>query len=140
MRSDEQLHGRSSGQSTSPERRLWTGRAVEMPGRFDEMSLRSYPDFIGGTSRQRALRDLLRREMEAEGFAVYPQEWWQFDHRDWAEYGIGNISFTELAPDCRPEAATTPLTYRAGAAPGLPHGRCGLRSPGGPWDTGSCCS
>ncbi|MCR5877988.1 M15 family metallopeptidase [Phenylobacterium sp. J367] len=76
---------------------LKTGKAVEMPGRYDEMSLRSYPDFVGGTSRQRALRDLLRAAMEAEGFAVYPQEWWHFDHKDWRDYGIGNVSFSELA-------------------------------------------
>jgi D-alanyl-D-alanine dipeptidase len=76
---------------------LKTGRVVEMPGRYDEMSQRSYPDFVGGTSRQRALRDLLRRAMEAEGFSVYPQEWWHFDYKDWPEYGIGNVSFTELA-------------------------------------------
>ncbi|HEY8615519.1 M15 family metallopeptidase [Phenylobacterium sp.] len=76
---------------------LKTGKVVEMPGRYDEMSLRSYPEFVGGTTRQRALRDLLRTAMEAEGFTVYPQEWWHFDYRDWPEYGIGNVSFTELA-------------------------------------------
>ena len=76
---------------------LKTGKAVEMPSRHDEMSPRSHADFVGGTSRQRALRDLLRSAMEAEGFAVLPEEWWHFDYRDWAEYGIGNASFSELA-------------------------------------------
>lgn len=75
---------------------LSTGRAVEMPGRYDEFSHRSFPDYIGGTSRQRALRDLLRREMEKQGFTVYPQEWWHFDYRTWRDYGIGNTTFTEL--------------------------------------------
>lgn len=75
---------------------LRTGRAVEMPGRYDELSRRSYPDYVGGTSRQRALRDLLRREMEKQGFTVYPQEWWHFDYRTWRDYGIGNTTFTEL--------------------------------------------
>lgn len=76
---------------------LTTGRAVEMPGRYDELSHRSYPDYVGGSSRQRALRDLLRREMEKQGFTVYPQEWWHFDYASWRDYGIGNRTFTDLA-------------------------------------------
>jgi D-alanyl-D-alanine dipeptidase len=76
---------------------LKTGQPVEMTGRYDEMSTRSYADFPGGTSRQRALRAILRTAMEAEGFAVYPQEWWHFDYKDYASYGIGAVTFTELA-------------------------------------------
>ena len=68
-----------------------------MTGRYDEMSTRSYADFVGGTSRQRALRGILRTAMEAQGFTVYPQEWWHFDYKDWSSYGIGTITFTELA-------------------------------------------
>jgi D-alanyl-D-alanine dipeptidase len=76
---------------------LKTGKPVEMTGRYDEMSTRSYADFLGGTSRQRALRQILRTAMEAEGFSVYPQEWWHFDYKDWPSYGIGTVTFTELA-------------------------------------------
>jgi D-alanyl-D-alanine dipeptidase len=76
---------------------LKTGRPVDMPSRYDEFSPRAFPDFIGGTSRQRAHRDLLRAAMEAEGFTVYEQEWWHFDFHDWAQYPIGNVSFTDLA-------------------------------------------
>jgi D-alanyl-D-alanine dipeptidase len=76
---------------------LKTKAPVEMTGRYDEMSQRSFADYVGGTTRQRWLRDFLRREMEAQGFAVYPQEWWHFDYQDWAQYGIGTQTFTELA-------------------------------------------
>ncbi len=69
---------------------LKTKKPVEMPGLYDEMSPRSYPDYPGGTSRQRALRELLRQTMEREGFTVYETEWWHFDHQDWPRYGIGN--------------------------------------------------
>jgi len=75
---------------------LATGRPVEMPGVYDEMSPRSYPDYPGGTTRQRALREILREAMEAEGFAVYEAEWWHFDYKDWREYRIGNQTFEEL--------------------------------------------
>ena len=67
-----------------------------MTGRFDEMSLRSYADYVGGTSRQRWLRELLRSAMEGEGFAVYAEEWWHFDYKDWRDYGIGTMDFAAL--------------------------------------------
>ncbi len=76
---------------------LKTGKAVEMPGRYDELSTRSYADFVGGTSAQRARRAILRRAMEAQGFTVYPEEWWHFDFNDWRRYPIGTKTFTELA-------------------------------------------
>ncbi len=63
--------------------RLADGRPVEMPGVYDEMSERSYPDFPGGTSEQRWRREVLRRAMEDEGFTVNDAEWWHFDYRDW---------------------------------------------------------
>jgi len=69
---------------------LKTKKAVEMTGGYDEMSPRSYPDYGGGTSRQRALRDLLRQAMEHEGFSVYEAEWWHFDYKDWPRYAIWN--------------------------------------------------
>ncbi len=75
---------------------LVTGETVEMPGSYDEFSHRSYPEYSGGTSRQRWHRDLLRRVMEAEGFTVNSGEWWHFDHPDWREYGIQNEVFSEI--------------------------------------------
>jgi D-alanyl-D-alanine dipeptidase len=76
---------------------LATRREVEMPGAYDEMSQRSYPSYGGGTDEQRARRDLLRREMESQGFAVFPSEWWHFDFKDWREYRIGNLPFERVA-------------------------------------------
>ncbi|MFN9848549.1 MAG: M15 family metallopeptidase [Alphaproteobacteria bacterium] len=76
---------------------LQTGRVVEMPSRYDEMSPRAYADFPGGTSRQRWLRDLLRQAMTVEGFEVLAEEWWHFDYRDWRQYGIGTATFAELS-------------------------------------------
>ena len=61
-----------------------------------EFSDRSFPDYPGGTSRQRWLRELLRKEMEAQGFDVYEFEWWHFDHRNWRKYPILNQTFDEL--------------------------------------------
>lgn len=73
-----------------------TGRQVEMTGKYDEMSERSYPDYAGGTAEQRKMRDLLRSKMEANGFVVYEYEWWHFDYKDWQSYRIENIPFSEI--------------------------------------------
>jgi D-alanyl-D-alanine dipeptidase len=73
-----------------------TGKPVVTTGGYDEMSDRSYPDYPGGTSRQRALRELLRDAMEAEGFTVFDAEWWHFDWKDWRQYRIENTRFEDL--------------------------------------------
>ena len=75
---------------------LRTGAPMVTTGGYDEMSDRSYPEYPGGSSRQRALREILRSAMEAEGFSVYDAEWWHFDYRDWHTYRIGNQRFEDL--------------------------------------------
>lgn len=72
---------------------LATGLPVGMPSTYDEFSERANPRYTGGTDRQRELRELLRRTMEAEGFSVDPGEWWHFDYRDWASYPVMNLAF-----------------------------------------------
>ena len=76
---------------------LKTGREVEMPSGYDEFSERAYPNYSGGTAEARARRDLLRETMEAEGFTVYPAEWWHFDYKDWREYPILNMPFEQIS-------------------------------------------
>ncbi|MFD1256310.1 M15 family metallopeptidase [Mucilaginibacter terrae] len=75
---------------------LKTGKEVEMTGAYDEMSERSYPNYTGGSLQQRQMRDLLRSKMEAHGFTVYNVEWWHFDFKDWKQYRIGNVQFSEI--------------------------------------------
>jgi zinc D-Ala-D-Ala dipeptidase len=75
---------------------LKTGKAVEMPSLYDEMSERAFASYPGGTEAQRQLRELLRSAMEAEGFQVNPNEWWHFDYKDWQRYRIGNVDFEQL--------------------------------------------
>jgi D-alanyl-D-alanine dipeptidase len=75
---------------------LKTGREVSMTGEYDEMSERSHINYTGGTQEQRRLRNLLRAAMEAEGFAVYEPEWWHYDYKDWKQYPILNLDFSEI--------------------------------------------
>jgi D-alanyl-D-alanine dipeptidase len=75
---------------------LVTGREVEMPSAYDDMSERASPDYAGGTPEQRARRDLLRAALEAEGFRVIDNEWWHFDYDTWREYPILDVPFEAL--------------------------------------------
>lgn len=75
---------------------LRTGKPVEMVSTYDETTDRAHSDYPGGTSLQRWYRELLRKAMEGEAFAVYGPEWWHFDYRDWQRYRIGNQRFEEI--------------------------------------------
>jgi D-alanyl-D-alanine dipeptidase len=75
---------------------LKTGKEVEMPSPYDEMTERASSDYSGGTAGQKERRGILRRVMETEGFTVLPAEWWHFDHKDWKEYPILNIRFEDI--------------------------------------------
>lgn len=73
-----------------------SGRPVEMPSDFDEFTDRSAIDYAGGTETQRKNRDLLIAAMATEGFTPYRYEWWHYDHPDWQQYPVLDLSFDEL--------------------------------------------
>ena len=75
---------------------LQTGKEVQMPSGYDEMTNRSFADYGGGTAEERSRRALLRHVMEEQGFTVNPDEWWHFDYKDWKQYRIGNVTFEDL--------------------------------------------
>ena len=75
---------------------LKTGLEVKMPSEYDEMTERAHINYGCATPEGRRLRDLLRAAMEAEGFAVYEPEWWHYDYKDWKEYPIMNVKFSEI--------------------------------------------
>ena len=75
---------------------LKTGKTVEMPSAYDEMTPRAYPNYNGGPAAARVRRDLLRAAMERHGFTVEPNEWWHFNYKDWQQYPILDIAFSEI--------------------------------------------
>lgn len=77
-------------------------KPVPMPSAYDEFSPRAAFNYAGGTALSRGYRDLLRRSMEAEGFQVYPEEWWHFDYKGWENFPLLNYSFSELDELQRP--------------------------------------
>ncbi len=75
---------------------LKTGNLVKMPSEYDEMTERAHINYQCATPEAKRLRDLLHDTMTAEGFAVYEPEWWHYDYKDWKEYPILNLPFSDL--------------------------------------------
>ncbi|GIU82289.1 MAG: D-alanyl-D-alanine dipeptidase [Acidobacteria bacterium] len=75
---------------------LKTGKLLPMPSEYDEFTERASPSYQGGTQEERRNRDLLIKVMQEEGFTVNPYEWWHFDYKDWQEYAIYDIPFSEI--------------------------------------------
>ena len=75
---------------------LKTGAEVKMPSEYDEMNERAHIHYECAPSEAKRLRELLRSAMAAEGFSVYEPEWWHYDYKDWKEYPIGNVKFSDL--------------------------------------------
>jgi D-alanyl-D-alanine dipeptidase len=77
---------------------LTSGREVEMPSAYDEMTERASPRYAGGTPEARARRDLLRSALEANRFRVNRGEWWHFDHDTCPRYELMDLPFEALTP------------------------------------------
>ena len=73
-----------------------TGKEVQMPSEYDEMTERSHINYECATPEAKRLRGILKSAMEAEGFVVYEPEWWHYDYKDWKEYPIGNVAFDKI--------------------------------------------
>ena len=69
-------------------RDLETGEPTDMTGTHDGFSRRPFPNCRGGTSRERWLRELLRRVVEAG--------WRHFDQGDRREYALRNATVGQL--------------------------------------------
>ncbi|HEX6732793.1 MAG TPA: M15 family metallopeptidase, partial [Pyrinomonadaceae bacterium] len=75
---------------------LATGKLVQMPSEYDEMTERSHINYECALPETKRVRGILKTAMEAQGFAVYEPEWWHYDFKDWKEYPILNVSFSEI--------------------------------------------
>lgn len=75
---------------------LNSGALVKMPSEYDEMTERSHINYECAPAEAKRLREILRAAMSAEGFAVYEPEWWHYDYKDWKEYRIQNVKFSDI--------------------------------------------
>ena len=72
-----------------------TGESIVMISGYDEFTERAYPNYTGGSKKQRDIRDMLIQVMERNDFTVYEYEWWHFNYNE-CNSGIMNYSFEEL--------------------------------------------
>ena len=56
-----------------------TGESIVMISGYDEFTERAYPNYMGGSKKQRDIRDMLIKVMERNDFTVYEYEWWHFN-------------------------------------------------------------
>jgi len=75
---------------------LATGKEVRMPSEFDEMNEAAWSAYDGGSTEERARRDLLISAMHRQGFQVIRHEWWHFNHPSSADYPILDLTFETL--------------------------------------------
>ena len=75
---------------------LASGEAVNMISDFDEVSVRQFPGFRGGTERQRSQRDLLADVMKECGFTQGRDEWWHFTLGNLADWQHLNIPYGQI--------------------------------------------
>lgn len=75
---------------------LADGRLAAMPSGYDEFSDRAYRKYAGGSAEETQNRDRLAGYLESVGFVGISNEWWHFDHRDWAKYPVLDIAFSAL--------------------------------------------
>ena len=76
---------------------LATGKEVPMPTPYDEFSPRAHRDYFKVTPEVAENRRLLQTAMRARGFMTIESEWWHFDHRDWSQFPLADVSLTTLA-------------------------------------------
>jgi len=75
---------------------LKTGETVKMPSEYDDMTERAHINYECATPEAKRLRELLREAMTSEGFNVYEPEWWHYDYKEWKEYPILNVKFSDV--------------------------------------------
>ena len=75
---------------------LASGQAVKMISDFDEVSVRQFPNFAGGTEQQRFLRDMLAAVMKDCGFTQGKEEWWHFTLGDTQGWRHLNIPYGQI--------------------------------------------
>lgn len=83
---------------------LATGAELPMPTPYDEFSPRAHRDYFKVTPEVAENRRILQAAMRANGFMTIESEWWHFDHRDWSQFPLADVSLETLAAQSDREA------------------------------------
>ena len=75
---------------------LQSGEVVDMISGFDEVSVRQFPNYNGGTEQQRNLRDSLAGIMKEAGFVQGKEEWWHFTFGNTDNWQKLNVPYGQI--------------------------------------------
>ncbi len=76
--------------------RLKDGIPVEMPSAFDDFSAKAHRKYDDDSAQARRHAELLEEYMAAADFIGLSNEWWHFDHKDWAKYPVLDIPLGKM--------------------------------------------
>jgi zinc D-Ala-D-Ala dipeptidase len=71
------------------------GKELEMPTEYDNFT-EDAGAYAPCNERAAENRKLLQRVMKANGFEIFPTEWWHFDATGWQKYEVLDLSFEEI--------------------------------------------
>jgi CubicO group peptidase (beta-lactamase class C family)/D-alanyl-D-alanine dipeptidase len=93
---------------------LRTGEELAMPTPYDDFTEKAHFEYEGVSTEVQKNRQLLHDLMTHFGFDQYPAEWWHYDYREWRDYDLMNLSFSDLALyELLPPGAIDQLVNRA---------------------------
>ncbi|GAA4337477.1 hypothetical protein GCM10023149_46930 [Mucilaginibacter gynuensis] len=75
---------------------LKTGKELDMPTGYDSFKKEAAANYGPLSPQKLHNRELLKKVMEANGFSVYPSEWWHYDFKGWDKFGLLDIPFEDL--------------------------------------------
>lgn len=75
---------------------LTTNQELAMPTAFDDFSAKASPTYPIENATIKGNRDILVQLMKHFEFMVNPNEWWHFDYREWNEYPLMDLTFSEV--------------------------------------------
>ena len=63
-----------------------SGRELPMPTAFEDFSEKAHRTYRGAPAEAIRNREILERAMSAQGFELFPTEWWHFDGPGWKRH------------------------------------------------------
>jgi D-alanyl-D-alanine dipeptidase len=75
-----------------------SGTELEMPTEFDDFTERAGHEFMDLPEHVLKNRALLKNIMERHGFLSLKSEWWHYDLKNYEQYPILDMTFSEIKP------------------------------------------
>lgn len=78
------------------------GKELEMPTKYDDFT-EDAGAYAPCNERAAENRKILQQVMKANGFEIFPTEWWHFDATGWQKHEVLDLSFEEIEAAAKKE-------------------------------------